>query len=107
MFFIYFYGIVAAALLAYVITEKEKLRFYKALNHITKEGIDLLKLEMPTSTLKKLAANNSLQALPVGNALLFEHRTSLYMAIPLADEGSLIRRVEDEATITQYRDSVA
>ena len=103
MTWMYLFSPVLLIVVGYILFDRKRLILFQKLNGIAKDSSKVIKVEMSVSQLAKLMHSTISHTIDTGNAILFEYRTLVYMAIPLGEESALVSKVADQGMIQRYR----
>ena len=91
----------------YLVWDRKRLGLFRKLNGISNDPTKMVKVDMSVSQLAKLTRSTISHTIDTGNAILFEYKTLVFMAIPLGKDAALVSKVADRSMIQKYRASQA
>jgi len=105
MTWLYLFSPVLLIVVGYLLFDRKRLMLFRQLNRIAHDPGKVIKIEMSVPRLAALTRSTISHTIDTGNAILFEYRTLVYMAIPLGEKQALVSKVADQSMIQKYRSS--
>ena len=102
---IYFSIPIVSIVGVYLVWDRKRLGLFRKLNGISNDPSSIIKVDMSVSQLAKLTQSTISHTIDTGNAILFEYKTLVFMAIPLGENAALVSKVADRSMIQKYRAS--
>ena len=93
----YFYSFIGLVLTVYAVVEYKRLFTYREITLMQGRGDELTKIPLSIHNFAKLAHYTEELDEDHGNAIIFEHRASNYIAIPLGEDEALISKLGEAA----------
>jgi hypothetical protein len=97
MFVFYFYGLIGLGLAVYAIVEYKRLFAYREITLMQDRGDERIKIPLSIHDFEKFSYYTKEMDEDYGTAIIFEHRASNYIAIPLGEDEALISKVGEAA----------
>jgi len=89
----------------YLVWDRKRIGLFRKLNGISNDPSRIIKVDLSVSQLAKLTRSTISHTIDTGNAILFEYKTLVFMAIPLGEGTALVSKVADQSMIQKYRTS--
>ncbi|NKQ40785.1 MAG: hypothetical protein HF962_04360 [Sulfurovum sp.] len=96
MTWLYIFIPLVLVLLTYAVLSRNRLMLFHKINSITKDKTAMVRVDISVEKLAKLTRSTISHTIDTGNAILFEYKTEVYMAIPLGDSSPLVSHVADQ-----------
>jgi len=91
----------------YLAWDRKRLGLFRKLNGISNDSSSMIKVDISVSQLARLTQSTISHPLDTGNAILFEYKTLVFMAVSLGEDAALVSKVADQGMIQKYRASQA